>query len=102
MQSKKPTSAQSLSFEHYSPHKLKRIISQEAFKSAHNVEFESLTERERQIFNLVVHNHTNAEIAQKLCISRKTVEQHRKNINRKLNAHTFPDIYNYALAFDVI
>ncbi len=86
----------------YSLHKLNRITQQEIFKIEHIEKFESLTIREMEVFELLVKNHNNPQIASKLFISRNTVEQHRKNINRKLDAHTFADMYSYALAFDVV
>jgi DNA-binding NarL/FixJ family response regulator len=43
---------------------------------------------EREIFNLVTQGLTNAEIAVKLCISRRTVEVHRSNLLRKLGLRT--------------
>ncbi len=86
----------------YSLHKLNRITQQEIFKSENIEKFQSLTMREMEIFELLVSNHNNPQIADKLFISRNTVEQHRKNINRKLNAHTFAEMYGYALAFDVV
>lgn len=102
MQSSHLTEAKETQLVPYSLHKLNRIIQQERFKSSHLSKFKSLTARELEIFNLLVHNYNNPQIAAKLSISRKTVEQHHKNINRKLDTHTFMDIYYYALAFDVV
>ena len=45
----------------------------------------SLTEREVQVAQLVVDRRTNAEIAQNLFLSPKTVETHMRNIFRKLD-----------------
>lgn len=46
---------------------------------------ESLTERERQVADLVVTRHTNPEIAAALFLSPKTVETHLRHIFRKLD-----------------
>lgn len=46
----------------------------------------ALTAREREIASLVAAGATNPEIAQKLFLSRKTVERHVSNILRKIGA----------------
>jgi two-component system, NarL family, response regulator LiaR len=55
-----------------------------------------LTEREREIFRLVVHGNLNDAIAAALSISGKTVESHRAHINRKLGAHSPADLVRFA------
>lgn len=50
--------------------------------------FEVLTLREREVFSLVSQGLTNAEIATRLSISRRTVEVHRANMLRKLGLRT--------------
>ena len=45
-----------------------------------------LTDRERQVLGLVADGHTDAEIADMLILSVYTVQNHVKNILRKLNA----------------
>lgn len=45
-----------------------------------------LTRREKQVLALIVEGYTNAEIADQLHISVKTVESHRTNLLDKLNA----------------
>lgn len=50
--------------------------------------FEVLTSREREVFSLVSQGLTNAEIASRLSISRRTVEVHRANMLRKLGLRT--------------
>lgn len=83
-------------------HKLNRILFQQHFKHTHQQQFELLTERELEVILLVVQGFFNSAIAEKLFISRHTVEQHRKNINRKLAIKSFTDIFQYALAFDLV
>lgn len=46
--------------------------------------FPELTEREREILSLIADGNTNAEIAEKLVISMKTVRNHVSNIFSKL------------------
>ena len=43
-----------------------------------------LTKREREIFNLLVLNIDTVDIAEKLCISTKTVRNHISNVIQKL------------------
>ncbi|MDY7079543.1 MAG: response regulator transcription factor [Chloroflexota bacterium] len=47
--------------------------------------WESLTEREREVLTLMAQFRTDAEIAEELCISEKTVGHHVSNILNKLN-----------------
>src|SRR5690554_1249332 len=82
--------------------KMNRIISEELFKKNHAQDFEFLTVRECEIFKLLAEGLNNPQISSQLSISRRTVEQHRKNINLKLNIHSFKDILDYAYAFDLI
>lgn len=58
-----------------------------------------LTEREREILQLVAESHSTKEIANKLAISAKTVDNHRTNLMRKLNLHDVASLTRYA--FDI-
>lgn len=53
--------------------------------------YDSLTKREREVLQLAAQGYTNAEIADKLYISRRTVEIHRANLMRKLGLRTQRD-----------
>lgn len=46
--------------------------------------FETLTQREREVFRFVMDGHTNQEIASLLGLSRRTVEVHRAKVLQKL------------------
>jgi DNA-binding NarL/FixJ family response regulator/two-component sensor histidine kinase len=56
-----------------------------------------LTRREMEVLRLLVAGLRNAEIADKLTISRRTVETHRANIMQKLGLRTQADLVRYAL-----
>ncbi|MEJ1970591.1 MAG: response regulator [Rhizomicrobium sp.] len=58
----------------------------------------SLTERERQVFDLLVEGHQNKMIAHKLGISVRTVEVHRGRIMDKLGARSLADLVRLSLA----
>lgn len=58
---------------------------------------DELTEREREILALVAEGLTNAEIADRLVISVKTVDRHRENMMRKLNLHNRIELVKYAI-----
>jgi len=59
--------------------------------------YEMLTTREREVLQLVAEGRTNAEIAERLSISPRTVEIHRANLMRKLGLHTQTDLVRYAI-----
>ena len=56
-----------------------------------------LTAREREVLKLIAEGNTNQDIAELLCLSRKTVETHRSNIMDKLNLHKVTDLVKYAI-----
>jgi len=53
-------------------------------ESNDNESFSQLSDRERQVFNLLVAGNSSAEIGDVLCISSKTVDKHRSNIAKKI------------------
>ncbi len=61
-----------------------------------------LTDREREILQLVAESHSTKEIAAKLGISVKTVDNHRTNLMRKLNLHDVASLTRYALDVGLI
>jgi len=63
---------------------------------------ELLTEREREILNLIAKEFSNKQIAEKLFISERTVETHRKNIFRKTNTSTLVGLIKYAFANNLV
>ena len=59
--------------------------------------YETLTPREREVLHLAAEGHTNAEIAERLSISPRTVETHRANMMHKLGLRTSTDLIRYAM-----
>ena len=64
--------------------------------------YESLSEREREIFQLIAEGKANKEIAHILSISPSTVETHRARIMEKLDLHSAAEIVLYAVRRGVI
>src|SRR4051812_5859274 len=59
--------------------------------------FETLTSREREVFDLAAEGLNNNEIAVQLSISPRTAETHRANIMRKLGLRTQTELVRYAI-----
>jgi len=59
---------------------------------------DGLTEREVGILRLIALGHTNAEIAEQLYLSVRTVESHRAHIQQKLGRTTRAELVQYALS----
>ena len=64
--------------------------------------YDSLSEREREIFQLIAEGHSNKEIADVLCVSPATVETHRAHIMQKLDLHNTAELVLYAVRHGVI
>jgi DNA-binding NarL/FixJ family response regulator len=64
--------------------------------------YEALSEREREIFQLIAEAKTNKEIAALLNVSPSTVETHRAHIMEKLDLHSAAEIVLYAVRRGVI
>ncbi len=61
-----------------------------------------LTDREREILKLVAESNSTKEIAVKLNISVKTVDNHRTNLMRKLNLHDVASLTRYAIEIGLV
>jgi len=64
--------------------------------------WELLTDREREILQLVAEGKTNKEIAALLNISPYTIDTHRSHILQKLNLHSAPELILYAIRKGII
>lgn len=82
--------------------KIDRVKRLADFEKEKKDRFELLTKREIEIVSLLASGFDNPLIAESLFISRNTVEQHRKNIRRKLEVHSLVHLVEYAMAFDLV
>lgn len=64
--------------------------------------YDSLSEREREIFQLVAEGHSTKEVAAILSVSPTTVETHRAHIMQKLDVHNTAELVLYAVRRGVI
>lgn len=64
--------------------------------------YQSLSEREREIFQLIAEGRSNKEAAELLSISPATVETHRAHILQKLDVHNTAELVLYAVRHGVI
>src|SRR5690606_30343292 len=56
-----------------------------------------LSEREKEVLELVAKGYANREIAEKLVISVKTVETHKSRVMEKLELKTRPELVEFAI-----
>lgn len=64
--------------------------------------YESLTAREQEVMALLAQGKGVREIADKLSISQKTVENHRSNIYSKLGIHSSIDLVRFAVKLGIV
>ena len=67
-----------------------------------DVSYNTLTRREQEIVVLLAQGLSSKQIAGKLFISLKTVENHRSNIFHKLNIHSTIELVRYAARLGII
>ena len=64
--------------------------------------YDLLTDREREILQLIAEGHTNKDVANNLNISPTTVETHRTHILQKLDLHSIPELILYAVRKGIV
>lgn len=64
--------------------------------------YDKLTEREREVLQLVAEGNTNNGIAEQLVISPKTVEAHKAHIMTKLSARNSADLVRHAIRMGMV
>ncbi|MDN5210909.1 response regulator transcription factor [Fulvivirgaceae bacterium BMA12] len=56
-----------------------------------------LTEREKEVLKLIAEEYTNQEIAEKLFLSHRTIDTHRRNLLQKLSVKNTAGLVKYAI-----
>lgn len=64
--------------------------------------YDLLTEREREVLQLLAQGKSNKEVAQVLELSPHTIDSHRTNMMQKLNLHNTAEIVLYAVRKGII
>ena len=59
--------------------------------------YETLSQREREVFALMAEGVSNVDLASRLCISPRTLETHRANVMRKLGLQNHTDVVRLAM-----
>jgi len=67
-----------------------------------NTENVVLTRREKEILQLIVQEHSNQQIAEKLFISMRTVENHRFNLQQKLKVKNMIGLVKVAIQMGLV
>jgi DNA-binding NarL/FixJ family response regulator len=88
-----------------SPSVSRKVIEEyirQAEATAEENSYDQLTDREREVLQLIAEGHSNREIAELLHISIKTVETHRAHLMDKLDLHSTAELTQYAIHKGVI
>jgi len=75
---------------------------QRAGATAQRDSFERLTDREREVLQLIAEAYSTREIAEQLHISIKTAETHRAHLMEKLSLHSTAELTRYAIRKGVV
>jgi DNA-binding NarL/FixJ family response regulator len=88
-----------------SPSISKKVIDeyvQRAGEETREDAFELLTNRERDVLQLIAEGNSTRAISEKLYVSVKTVEAHRSNLQKKLDLHGTADLTRYAIRKGIV
>lgn len=71
-------------------------------KSREEELYNTLSNREREVFQMVVEGSSTKKIAETLCVSPSTVKSHRSNIMEKLKMDNLSQMIQYAIQLGII
>lgn len=71
-------------------------------KEPNDLQEVSFTPRELEVLKLICLQHTTKEIADKLCLSKRTIDRHRENIFKKTGTRKVAGLFAYAVKYGVM
>lgn len=96
------TFALQLNPDHHLAEKAERLMRENLLLKTNHAQYAMLTKRERELLGYIASGETTADICQRIHISEKTINTHRRNIKRKINAKTYYDMVRFAQAFNLV
>lgn len=84
---------------YYSAEVLNDLLQNGSSQAKNTIE---LTEREIEVIRLITSEFSSKEIAEKLCISPRTVDTHRQNIMEKIGVRSVVGIIKYAFEHRIV
>lgn len=85
---------------HFSEEVIETIVNEDRFETKQSPELSklaTLSDREKEIIGLLCNGLSNKQIAEKIFISPKTVDNHRTNIMRKLEVNNIVGLIRFAI-----
>jgi DNA-binding NarL/FixJ family response regulator len=64
--------------------------------------YDTLSDREQQVFRLLAEGCKTVRIAEMLCVSPKTIEKHRVNLMHKLKLDNLVELVKYAISLGIV
>ena len=64
--------------------------------------YKQLSNREREVFQLIAEGHSTRQIADTLCVSISTIKTHRANIMEKLNIDSAVKLVHFAIQLGLV
>ncbi len=81
---------------------VKGLVEDVAVPKTPESEAPALSEREREVLQLLARGHTNQQVADRLCISVKSVETYKARLMEKLNLKGRAELVRYALTHGLL
>jgi len=84
------------------PSLVKGLVEDVVLPKAQEPEIPALSEREREVLHLLARGHTNQQVADRLCISVKSVETYKARLMEKLGLKGRAELVRYALTHGLL